>query len=121
MAPISFARLREQVERDKTVNESSSTLIAGLREQLQAAIDAAGAAGVSDEQLAEFNSLVDQLAAQQDALATAVAAGTVAENETPGDSAAPSGNGEPAGTGTASSGGETPSTENVTGPTPGNQ
>jgi Asp-tRNA(Asn)/Glu-tRNA(Gln) amidotransferase B subunit len=67
---------RQAVERDATVNGSASTLIGMLAQKLQDAISQAQNTGVSPEQLASFQALVDGLNAQQDALAAAVAANT---------------------------------------------
>ena len=69
MARVDLARLTAAVEKDKTVNDSAATLIAGLAEQLRSIAGDAAA----------VNALADALDAQSDALSAAVTANTPAE------------------------------------------
>lgn len=66
--------LTAQVEASETVTSSAVTLIEGFAAQLQAAIDAATAAGATPEQIASLVALGDSLSTSTDALAAAVAA-----------------------------------------------
>ncbi len=70
---VDLAKLTAAVERDKTVNDSAATLIAGLADQLRA---------VAGDVVA-VNALADALDAQSSALADAVTANTPAEPGSP--------------------------------------
>lgn len=67
--PLDITALTAAVERDNTVNQSAITLLDGLAKALEAA---------KNDPVA-IQAIVDQLNAQQDALAAAVVANTPAE------------------------------------------
>ncbi len=68
--------LTAEVAKDTTVIASAITLIKGIAAQIQAAVDAALAAGATPAQLKALTDLQASVAANDTALAAAVAAGT---------------------------------------------
>ncbi len=68
--------LTAEVSKDTTVIASAITLIKGIAAQIQAAVDAALAAGATPAQLKALTDLQASVAANDTALAAAVAAGT---------------------------------------------
>jgi hypothetical protein len=70
--------LTAQVEANTTVEKSALALIQGFAAQLAAAVAAASAAGATPTQLAALNALGTTIKANDDELAAAVAANTVA-------------------------------------------
>lgn len=73
-----LAELQAQVTAATTVVQSATTLILGIPGLIQSAVDAAIANGATAEELAPFDALGDELQAQANALAAAVAANTPA-------------------------------------------
>lgn len=67
-------RMKQEVAETKTVIGSAKTLIANLAQRLRDAL--------ASNDTAALNAMADELDAAQGELAAAVAAGTVAENET---------------------------------------
>jgi hydroxymethylglutaryl-CoA reductase len=70
--------LTAEVTRQTTVNASALALINGFSARLQAAIDAATAAGASPAQTAQLTALATTLTSNDDALAAGVTANTPA-------------------------------------------
>ncbi len=70
--------LTAKVTQQTTVTASVVSLVSGLAAQLAAALEAAKNAGATPEQLASFTALANTIAANDDTLAAAVAANTVA-------------------------------------------
>lgn len=69
-----LADLAARVAAEKTVVDSATLLINGLRIQLAAAIAAASVQGLSDAQLAGFQAIADGLDAANAELSAAIAA-----------------------------------------------
>jgi hypothetical protein len=74
----SIDAMTAEVARQTTVNASALALINGFSARLQAAIDAATAAGATPTQTAALSALQSTLTTNDDALAAAVAANTPA-------------------------------------------
>ncbi len=74
----SIDTLIAEVGRQTTVNDSAIALINGFSARLQAAIDAATAAGASPAQTAQLTQLAASLTSNDDQMANAVAANTPA-------------------------------------------
>jgi hypothetical protein len=70
--------LRVEVERNKSVDDSAIALLNGIAARIQAAVDAATAAGATAEQVAQTQALANSLKSDTDALAAAVTANTPA-------------------------------------------
>jgi ABC-type transporter Mla subunit MlaD len=71
-----IAALQDKVAEQTTVDQSAMTLLQGLSEQLQAALQAAQNAGATPDQLAAFDNIVTAIGTNDTALAAAVAANT---------------------------------------------
>lgn len=78
---VELDKLEKEVQENGTVISSAVTLISGLKTELQAVKDELAAQGVTS---AKLNELADALDANEQALATAVAANTSSEEEEEG-------------------------------------
>jgi hypothetical protein len=79
MMALSLQALRDEVARNRTVDESAKALIEGLVAKVQELIDAGGSA----IDPAELQALVDDIKGSTDTLASAVSANTPAPPPTP--------------------------------------
>lgn len=77
-APQTLEALRTEVTRNREVDASAIALLNGIQARIQAAVDAATAAGATPEEVAEIQALADGLKTDTNALAEAVTANTPA-------------------------------------------
>lgn len=80
----SITALQDQVAKDTAVESSAITLINGIAARVQAAVDAALAAGATPAQLQSLTDLGTALSTSSAALAAAVAANTPTPPPPPG-------------------------------------
>jgi uncharacterized membrane protein len=78
-----IADLKAKVEAETNTTNAAILLINGIQARIDAAVEAATAAGATAEQLAELTALSASLQTETDALGNAVAANTVPENPNP--------------------------------------
>lgn len=72
--------LSSDIEQLRSVDQSAVALITGFAQQLKDAVDAAKAAGATDEQLQQLQDMHSAIQSQTSELAAAVAANTPADN-----------------------------------------